>query len=182
MREVRTAKAGHHGVVVGYVALSVALGGTAFAATQLPADSVGPRQLRAGAVTNADVKRGALRLDRLSSAARQAIASAGELEVITATEPLRLPSCAAGDGCASLPPNPAGTAAVVVARCQPGSIALAGGYGLAPGAEASTVVTDSGPSEDLGGWSVRVVLTEESRVPPLASVTAICSAAARRGD
>ena len=37
--------------VVGYLALFVALGGTSYAAVQLPSGSVAARQLRAGAVT-----------------------------------------------------------------------------------------------------------------------------------
>ena len=47
----------HH---VGLVALFIALGGTAYAAT-LPRNSVGPKQLKRGAVTSAKVRDGALR-------------------------------------------------------------------------------------------------------------------------
>jgi hypothetical protein len=41
---------------VAYVALFVALGGTTYAATQLPANSVGTKQLKNGAVTSAKVR------------------------------------------------------------------------------------------------------------------------------
>jgi hypothetical protein len=46
--------------VVGYVALFVAFSGTAVAATRLPANSVGTRQLQNGAVTGKKVARSTL--------------------------------------------------------------------------------------------------------------------------
>jgi hypothetical protein len=47
--------------VVATLALLIAVGGaSAFAATHLPQNSVGPRQLRANAVTNAKIKNGAI--------------------------------------------------------------------------------------------------------------------------
>src|SRR3954451_18898481 len=45
-----------HATVVAYLALFVALGGTSYAAIKLPANSVGSRQLKNGAVTGAKVK------------------------------------------------------------------------------------------------------------------------------
>jgi hypothetical protein len=45
----------HH---IGIIALFVALGGTSYAATQLPANSVGTRQIRSGAVTPAKLSPG----------------------------------------------------------------------------------------------------------------------------
>lgn len=55
-----------HGTVVAYVALFVALGGVGYAATQLPANSVGTKQLRNGAVT----------LKKISGNTRSALAGA----------------------------------------------------------------------------------------------------------
>jgi hypothetical protein len=53
--------AGHiRGNLVGYLALFVALGGTAVAATSLPANSVGTKQLKNGAVTGAKVAKNTL--------------------------------------------------------------------------------------------------------------------------
>lgn len=48
-----------HATVVAYIALFVALGGSAYAAVSLPANSVGTPQLRRGAVTLAKVSAGA---------------------------------------------------------------------------------------------------------------------------
>ena len=45
---------------VGYIALFVALGGTGYAALSLPANSVGTRQLRSGAVTSRKIAKGAV--------------------------------------------------------------------------------------------------------------------------
>jgi hypothetical protein len=47
----------NHGTVVAYLALFVALGGGAYAATQLPANSVGTAQLKSGAVTPSKLNR-----------------------------------------------------------------------------------------------------------------------------
>src|SRR4051794_29114757 len=49
------------GTVLASVALLVALGGTAYAAGVLPANSVGTLQLRANAVTSSKVRDGSLR-------------------------------------------------------------------------------------------------------------------------
>jgi hypothetical protein len=48
------------GNVVAYLALFVALGGTSYAAVNLPAGSVGNRQLRNGAVTNRKIANGSV--------------------------------------------------------------------------------------------------------------------------
>lgn len=47
-----------HSTIAAYGALFVALGGTSYAATQLPAHSVGTQQLRNGAVTQAKIAHG----------------------------------------------------------------------------------------------------------------------------
>jgi hypothetical protein len=47
--------------VTASLALFVALGGTGYAASTLPRDSVGSKQIRAGAVTSSDVRNGSLR-------------------------------------------------------------------------------------------------------------------------
>jgi hypothetical protein len=49
-----------HGTAVAYLALFVALGGGAYAATQLPPNSVGTPQLKPGAVTSGKIKDGTI--------------------------------------------------------------------------------------------------------------------------
>lgn len=49
-----------HNTVIAYLALFVALGGSAYAATQLPKNSVGSKQLKSNAVTAAKIKNGAV--------------------------------------------------------------------------------------------------------------------------
>jgi hypothetical protein len=55
------------------LALMIALGGTSYAAFTLPHNSVGPRQIRAGAVRSRQVKNGSLAVRDLSSAARKSL-------------------------------------------------------------------------------------------------------------
>jgi hypothetical protein len=52
---------------IAYAALFVALGGTSYAATNLPAGSVGTKQLRNGSVTASKLARGAVSPPKLSS-------------------------------------------------------------------------------------------------------------------
>jgi hypothetical protein len=49
-----------HSTVVAYLSLLVALGGTSYAALNLPKNSVGPKQLRKNAVRSSKVKNGSL--------------------------------------------------------------------------------------------------------------------------
>lgn len=49
-----------HTTVIAYLALFVALGGSAYAATQLPKNSVGSKQIKPNAVTAAKIKSGAV--------------------------------------------------------------------------------------------------------------------------
>jgi len=60
----------HH---IGLLALFVALGGTAYAAAELPRDSVGSKQLRKGAVRTSDIRARAVTLGKLNKAARRAL-------------------------------------------------------------------------------------------------------------
>ena len=58
------------------LALIVALGGTSYAALTLPRNSVGHRQLQAGAVRAREVKNGSLGVKELSGSARKALTGA----------------------------------------------------------------------------------------------------------
>jgi hypothetical protein len=58
-----------HTTMVAYLALFVALGGSAYAATQLPRNSVGSKQLKPNAVTAAKLKNGAVETEKLQEGA-----------------------------------------------------------------------------------------------------------------
>jgi hypothetical protein len=59
--------------VVATLALFIALGGTSYAVTQLPRNSVGNRQLKANAVSSAKIRPGAVGRTDLAASARNAI-------------------------------------------------------------------------------------------------------------
>src|SRR3954465_8846512 len=56
--------------VTATIALFVALGGSSYAALRLPRNSVGSKQIRAGAVHSSEVKNGSLQLGGFASATR----------------------------------------------------------------------------------------------------------------
>lgn len=56
------------------IAVMIALGGTSYAALTLPRNSVGDRQIRAGAVRGSEIKNGSLGAKELSTNARAALA------------------------------------------------------------------------------------------------------------
>jgi len=67
-------------LVVAITALVVAMAGTAFAATQLPKNSVGTKQLKKDAVTGAKVKNGSLAGSDINVASLGKVPSAGNAE------------------------------------------------------------------------------------------------------
>jgi hypothetical protein len=64
----------HH---IAIVALFVALGGTSYAATQLPSNSVGTKQIRAGAVTSTKIASGAITPAKLSPSLKARLQKTG---------------------------------------------------------------------------------------------------------
>jgi hypothetical protein len=75
-------------LIVASIALFVALGGTSYAVTQLPKNSVGTKQLKANAVTGAKVKNGSLAATDFSNAALDVLqGAAGPTGAIGATGP-----------------------------------------------------------------------------------------------
>jgi hypothetical protein len=64
----------HH---LALLALFIALGGTSYAATQLPSNSVGTNQIRAGAVTSNKIQNGAITSAKLSHTLRTQLARGG---------------------------------------------------------------------------------------------------------
>jgi hypothetical protein len=133
----------HH---VGLLALFVALGGTSYAAAALPRNSVGPKQLRAGAVRTSDIKAGAVTLAKIKPSARAALRGA--------TGPRGLQG----------PRGPAGTFSGVTIRfvefmvtngmfssqeradCAAGEVAVGGGVGFPGSPSSNDHVLYSAPS------------------------------------
>lgn len=75
----------HH---IGLLALFAALGGTSYAATQLPSNSVGSRQIRAGAVTAPKIRDGAVTAEKLSPELRARLGVTRPSRPTPATEPV----------------------------------------------------------------------------------------------
>jgi hypothetical protein len=137
---------------VGYFALFVALTGTSYAAISLPANSVGTRQLRNGAVTATKVKRGSL---------VRANFAAGQLKFTVRS--IRGPSGPVGP---AGPQGPAGPTKVAVrtaigaaqadgisvgtAVCQAGERAVGGGVMLQGTVNSSDRVVYSRPGVEAG--------------------------------
>lgn len=62
--------------VMATIAVMIALGGTSYAALTLPRNSVGERQIRAGAVRSSEVRNGSLGIKDLSAGARTSLQGA----------------------------------------------------------------------------------------------------------
>lgn len=165
---------------LGLLALFIALGGTAYAATQLPRNSVGTKQLKKGAVRTADIGKGAVKLAKIDQAAQDALR---------------------GQRGATGPQGPAGTFGSVVvrffefdvgkeqnssqrtAKCKSGEVAVGGGAGFQGSPGGGERVVYSGPSttgegflkegEVPTGWSA-VLYNSEGNTKP-ARIYVVCA-------
>ena len=145
---------------VAFVALLVALGGSSAAAIAIPAASVGTRQLRNGAVTNAKIRRHSIRGSALAPGVIPRATGGPDLEttVVFGPNPALPPSCGAG-GCI---PTAAGTSITSIATCPGVEKVLGGGYKMSadnpPGVE---IVAASLPQQtgNAQGWAVTFELT-----------------------
>ena len=160
-------------LVVSVIALSVALGGTSYAAIVLPANSVGTKQIKKNAVTTAKVKDGSLlradfgagQLPPGATGATGATGPKGDTGATGATGPK-------GDK-----GDPGVTGTIVVVResapaavlpsaivpvsvqCLAGERATGGGYDAGGLGEFGTFALDSqptGPAAAPTGWTVKV--------------------------
>lgn len=158
----------HH---VGFVALFVALGGTAYAAS-LPRNSVGTSQLKRGAVTSAKVKNRSLHAADLARG------------VVRRGDP-----GAAGPQGPKGDPGPPGVAAVTarrsirgdeynsnVAFCKEGEVATGGGGEVGPDTNTAAIISSrpwpQGDGETPIGWRVAAVDTEGI---PVVLVWVVCA-------
>ncbi len=73
---------------VAYVALMIALGGTSYAAAQLPRDSVGDDQIRANAVGSSELKEGSVRSSDLATQPAVRVEDDTQVELQSATSVL----------------------------------------------------------------------------------------------
>jgi hypothetical protein len=189
---------------VSVIALSVALGGTSYAAIVLPANSVGTRQIKKNAVTGVKVKNGTLRQadfvgGQLPAGATGATGAAGATGATGAAGP----KGAKGDkgdpgtngtngtnGTANVVVRESASAPVaasaivsVTASCQAGERATGGGWDASGNGEFGTVALDSQPTASAGvpnGWTVKVnnVTTLAGNAQPSSVVAKVVCAAA----
>jgi hypothetical protein len=184
--------------IVAYLALFISLGGTSYAATNLPANSVGASQLRSGSVTASKVRSHSLgpaaikphSLAASSIAPHSLSANLLAAGVIPASETLKTvvvpgdygpPSCPAA-GCSPAAP---GTTESYNANCPTGTQVLSGGYiEEAPGEEvvSASVPIAAGRGDPVagsgGGWEVTFSVTASSAQigdSGAGSVYAICA-------
>lgn len=135
-------------MAVALLALTIALGGTGYAATQLPAKSVGQKQLRNGSVGNLQIRDAAVTAGKLHTGAvtgRTALDGSIHAKDLaadarpTATSTLHQTS---GD------PVAPGAVGAVSASCDPGERATGGGGGFAGPAVTNDKMVDSIPVGD----------------------------------
>ena len=150
---------------IAYVALFVALGGTSYAASELPANTVGTRQLKDGAVTNAKVRAHSLS-NRVFA---RGVLPSGLKVTFVGPVPLIRHGCSPS-GC---PQSPAGSTAELPAICPTGETVLGGGYYIGPNAAATENVIGSRPT-GTDAWEVIFETTAQSSGPS-GEVYAICA-------
>jgi hypothetical protein len=135
-------------MVVACTALIVALGGTGYAASQLPPKSVGREQLRNGAVGNLQIRDGAVTKGKLHSSAVSSAAildrsvQAKDLASSAIPAPTAVVHQASGDGIAP------GAVGAVSAQCDAGERATGGGGGFAGPPTTNDKMLDSLPVGD----------------------------------
>jgi len=156
------------------IALSVALGGTSYAAIVLPANSVGKKQIKKNAVTTEKVKNASLRsadfgAGQLPAGATGATGATGALGAKGDRGADGFDGFDGADGTngstdlvvrqSAATPVAASTIASATAQCLTGERATGGGYDAGGNGEFATLAVDSQPTESAGvpnGWTVKV--------------------------
>ena len=144
-------------MVVAVLALIVAMGGTSYAAITLPRNSVGARQIRAGAVGSSEVKDRSLGVRELSRRARAALRGAqgppGPPGTATpgGTSTFAIKSAVGSVGAAPVDQEVLATA---TATCDPGQRVVSGG--ASTGDPAIPSIHASYPASNGVAWTVTV--------------------------
>jgi hypothetical protein len=164
--------------VTATLALFVALGGGAYAATALPANSVGSHQLKKNAVVTAKIKNNAVTGAKLNEASLAKVPTAAAAD--TAANATHAAASAALDSAAyktAAGTAPASSAAnVATAKCDSGQHVIGGGVKLdTPGIG---VINDSYPDASNTAWTAHVGNGSSggSAAPLNFTVYAICTA------
>ncbi len=166
--------------VVSVLALFVALGGTAFAASQLGKNTVGSKQLKKNAVTTAKIKNKAVtgakikpetitgtQVKKQSLTGKQVVGSS--LSGVSASSLSSVTYVASTVTLAESFPDSTGTPGT--ATCPPGTKVIGGGATVSD--EAEGFVNDSGPTSDRNSWKATGFAANTSTTM---TVTAICTA------
>jgi hypothetical protein len=157
--------------VVATIALFIALGGTSYAALQLPRNSVGPKQLKKNAVTAAKIKRNAVITAKIKSNA----VTGSKINEATLE---KIPQAAAADALSNFDynsatvANPAGANTVGAVSCDPGQRVVGGGIKVDD--VANQFIIDSYP-RGTDGWQGTVGNAGGSA--PNFTVIVICTSA-----
>jgi hypothetical protein len=185
-------------MVVAFIALFVAIGGSSYAVTRLPAKSVGTKQLRKGAVkatnlangavTGAKVKNGSLTAADIRVASLAGITAANATNATNATHAGaagaldRVTYVSQGGSVPAPPPvTPPETSTIVggaSATCPAGTFAVGGGVGVED--NQNTSVVDSFPAPGGRAWTARVDNSDSTAAHGF-TVVAVCIAAATAG-
>jgi hypothetical protein len=154
--------------VIATIALFVALGGSSYAALQLPRNSVGPTQLKKNAVTAAKIKRNAVTTAKIK---RNAVTGSkinestlGEIPAAAALSNLDYNSATTS--------NPPSTLTPVTVSCDPGKRVVGGGIKVDD--TANQFIIDSYP-RGTDGWEGTVANAGSGT--PNVTVIAICTSA-----
>jgi hypothetical protein len=140
-------------MVVALIALFVALGGSAYAAVNLPPNSVGAKQLKNGAITPAKIQNGAVTNSKIQNGA-VTNAKIGNDAITSAN--VMAGSLLPADFAAGTFPGPpvvrssstalfTGGTSSIVAQCLPGEYAMGGGVSVRGGGSSGAVITDNAP-------------------------------------
>jgi len=182
-------------MVVAFIALFVAIGGSSYAVTRLPAKSVGAKQIRTGAVRTVHIARNAvtgakIKNGSITAADINVSSLAGVPSAASATNATHAASAAGLDrvvqvrqagsvGAATGDPT-APTVAVggASATCPPGLLATGGGVGVDD--NANTSVVDSFPEPGGHAWTARVDNSDIAAAHGF-TVVAVCIGAAAAG-